>query len=191
VFTAAYSGARFGELASLGIQHYEPLKRTIRIERNLTEVSGHLTYGETKTRAARRTISTPTWLVDVLAQHIATHRGDDGLIFTAPAGEPLRRTSFRSRFWKPAVRSSVGDPCRFHDMRHTHVALLIDQGAHPSVIASRLGHTSVRTVLDVYGHLFEGLDRDIADSLDAPSDAPAAYSLPTSGQNIVIDFPRT
>lgn len=77
------------------------------------------------------------------------------------------------------MRSSVGEPCQFHDMRHTHVALLIDQGAHPSVIASRLGHTSVRTVLDVYGHLFEGLDRDIADSLDAPSDAPAAYSLPT------------
>jgi hypothetical protein len=57
------------------------------------------------------------------------------------------------------------------------------------VIASRLGHTSVRTVLDVYGHLFEGLDRDIADSLDAPSDAPRAYFLPTPGQERVIDFP--
>jgi integrase len=54
-------------------------------------------------------------------------------------------------------------------MRHTHVALLIEQGAHPSVIASRLGHTSVRTVLNVYGHLFEGLDRDITESLNAPS----------------------
>jgi integrase len=52
-------------------------------------------------------------------------------------------------------------------MRHTHVALLIEQGAHPSVIASRLGHTSVRTVLNVYGHLFEGLDRDITESLNA------------------------
>src|SRR5665811_1760607 len=85
VLTAAYSGARYGELASLGIQHYEPLKRTIRIERNLTEVSGHLAYGETKTRAARRTVSIPTWLVNVLAQHIAARPGDDDLIFTAPA----------------------------------------------------------------------------------------------------------
>ena len=57
------------------------------------------------------------------------------------------------------------------------------------MIASRLGHTSVRTVLDVYGHLFEGLDRDTADSLDPPSDTPAAYFLPTSGQNGVIEFP--
>ncbi len=56
--------------------------------------------------------------------------------------------------------------------------------------ASRLGHTSVRTVLDVYGHPFEGLDRDIADALDALSDAPAACFLPTSGQNKVIEFPQ-
>lgn len=189
VLTAAYSGARFGELAGLGRQHYEPLKRTIRIERNLTEVRGHLAFGETKTRAARRTVSIPAWLVDVLAEHIATFPGDDDLIFAAPVGGPLRRASFRTRHWKPAVQSSVGEPCRFHDMRHTHVALLIEQGAHPSVIASRLGHTSVRTVLDVYGHLFEGLDRDIADSLDAPSDSPAAYSQPTLERERVIDFP--
>ena len=84
VLTAACSGARFGELAGLPVEHYEPLKRTIRIERNLTEVSGDLAFGETKTRAARRTVSIPTWLVDVLAQHIATYPGDDGLIFTAP-----------------------------------------------------------------------------------------------------------
>ncbi len=189
VLTAAYSGARFGELAGLGRQHYEPLKRTIRIERNLSEVRGHLTFGETKTRASRRPISIPSWLVDVLAEHITTYPGDDDLIFTAPAGGPLRRTTFRTRFWKPAVQASVGEPCRFHDMRHTHVALLIEQGAHPSVIASRLGHTSVRTVLDVYGHLFEGLDRDIADSLHAPAKAPRAYPQPTSDPKRVIDFP--
>ena len=190
VLTAAYSGARFGELAGLARQTYEPLKRAIRIERTLTDVRGQLAFGETKTRAARRTISIPAWLVDVLAEHIATYPGGDDLIFTAPAGGPLRRSSFRTRYWKPAVQSSVGEPCRFHEMRHTHVALLIEQGAHPQVIASRLGHTSIRTVLDVYGHLFEGLDRDIADSLDAPSESPRAYFLPTSDQQRVIDFPQ-
>lgn len=68
---------------------------------------------------------------------------------------------------------------RFHDLRHSHVALLIEQGIHPAVIASRLGHTSVRTVLDVYGHLYEGLDRDAADALVQPwtaSDVDASWS---------------
>jgi integrase len=59
---------------------------------------------------------------------------------------------------------------RFHDLRHSHVALLIAQGTHPTVIASRLGHTSVKTVLDVYGHLYKGLDRNAADTLNPPWD---------------------
>jgi integrase len=35
------------------------------------------------------------------------------------------------------------------------------------VIADRLGHTSVRTVLDVYGHLYEGADEAAAEGLEA------------------------
>lgn len=45
--------------------------------------------------------------------------------------------------------------------------MLIAQGEHPKLIADRLGHTSVRTVLDVYGHLYEGADQAAADGLEA------------------------
>ncbi len=110
----------------------------------------------------------------------------DGLIFTAPEGGPIRRNTFRSRFWLPAVADSVGQPMRFHDLRHSHVALLIAQGAHPAVIASRLGHTSVKTVLDVYGHLYEGLDRNAADTLNPPwdrSDVDASWSRRTRSRD--------
>jgi len=57
------------------------------------------------------------------------------------------------------------------------VALLIGQGIHPAIIASRLGHTSVKTVLDVYGHLYEGLGRDVANTLAAPWDASDVVAL--------------
>lgn len=130
---------------------------------------GHIRFGQPKTAAARRAVSIPAWLPEVIDQHLATYPpGSDGLIFTAPEGGPIRRNTFRSRFWLPAVADSVGQPMRFHDLRHSHVALLIAQGAHPAVIASRLGHTSVKTVLDVYGHLYEGLDRNAADTLEPP-----------------------
>ena len=36
----------------------------------------------------------------------------------------------------------------------------------PSIIKNRLGHVSVRTVLDAYGHLYEGLDEQAAGALD-------------------------
>jgi integrase len=187
VLTAAYTGCRFGEIAALDIDHYDPNRRTIRIDRSLSEVRGHLRFSEPKTPAARRAISIPAWLPQVLTDHLTRHpTGPDGLIFTAPEGGPIRRNTFRSRFWLPAVASSVGPPMRFHDLRHSHVALLIQQGTHPSVIAARLGHTSVKTVLDVYGHLSEGLDRDAADTLEPPwtdSDVHAMCTRRTERRN--------
>ena len=74
---------------------------------------------------------------------------------------------FRRRIWLPAVRDSVGEPMRQHDLRHTHVALLIAAGEDPYVISRRLGHASIRTTYDVYGHLFEGRDRDASEALEA------------------------
>jgi integrase len=180
VLTVAYTGCRFGEISALDLNHYQPSRRLIQIDRSLSEVRGHLSFSEPKTPAARRAITIPTWLPEVLAEHISTYpAGSNGLIFAAPEGGPIRRNTFRSRFWLPAVADSVGPPMRFHDLRHSHVALLIQQGTHPSVIAARLGHTSVKTVLDVYGHLSEGLDRDAADTLEPPwsdSDVDAMWT---------------
>ena len=60
----------------------------------------------------------------------------------------------------------MGEPLRFHDLRHTHVALLVAAGQHIKVIQERLGHASIRTTLDTYGHLFDGLDQVAAEALD-------------------------
>jgi integrase len=92
--------------------------------------------------------------------------GDDGLVFTAPTGGPLRRNNFRRRVWIPAVTQSVGQPFTFHGLRHSHAALLIAAGQHPKLIQERLGHASITTTLDVYGHLFDGIDQAAADAID-------------------------
>ncbi|MDP8959671.1 MAG: tyrosine-type recombinase/integrase [Actinomycetota bacterium] len=104
-------------------------------------------------------------MADELARHIASHPGRDGQVFPAPEGGPLRLSQFRRRTWYPAVRASVGEPCRPHDLRHTHVALLIAAGEDLYVISKRLGHASIRTTYDVYGHLFEGRDQETAEAL--------------------------
>ncbi len=178
VIAAAYTGCRIGELIALDTDRYQPDKRIIRIERSLAEVRGHLRFGQPKTAAARRAVTLPTWLPQIIDQHLTDYPPEpDGLLFTAPEGGPIRRNAFRARVWLPAVADSVGQPMRFHDLRHSHVALLIAEGAHPAVIASRLGHTSVKTVLDVYGHLYEGLDRNAADTLQPPWDPSDVVAL--------------
>ena len=95
------------------------------------------------------------------------HADGSGLVFSAPNGGPIRRSNFRRRIWLPAVDASVGQPCTFHDLRHSHAALLIAQVEHPKVIQERLGQASIKTTLDTYGHLFEGLDEAAADRLEA------------------------
>ena len=54
--------------------------------------------------------------------------------------------------------------CRFHDLRHSSVALAIAEGAHPKAIQARMGHSSINVTLDRYGHLFPELDQAIATS---------------------------
>jgi hypothetical protein len=88
------------------------------------------------------------------------------LVFPHRAGNPIHPSSFNTAHWKPA-KAQVGlDGLRFHDLRHTAVALAIAQGAHPKAIQARMGHSSVQVTLDRYGHLFPELDADIADGLD-------------------------
>ena len=78
------------------------------------------------------------------------------------------------RVFKPTLKAAgLPTAMRFHDLRHTHVAMLIAQGEHPKTIQTRLGHASITTTLDTYGHLFEGLDEAAADRLDAAG-APSA-----------------
>jgi integrase len=62
---------------------------------------------------------------------------------------------------------------RFHDLRHTAASMLIAQGAHPKIIQERLGHASITTTMNRYGHLFDGLDATLIDGLDAAHDDAA------------------
>jgi integrase len=189
VLSAAYTGLRFGELAALHIERFDALRKTLRVEESLSEVRGEFVFKSPKSSASRRSVSVPSFVVDELAQHLAQHADGSGLLFSAPSGGPIRRTNFRRRVWLPAVRASVGEPCTFHDLRHTHAALLIAQGEHPKVIQERLGHASIKTTLDTYGHLFDGLDEAAAERLDAFWRVSRVDAVWTQSGRGVIELP--
>lgn len=167
VLAGAYTGLRPGELAALRLDRLDLLRRTVKVEEPI------------KTPAARRTVTFPAFLADILAAHITAHPGTEGHVFPAAEGGPLHLSSFRRRHWREAVRASVGEPMRPHDLRHTHVALLIAEGEDPYVISKRLGHASISTTYDVYGHLFEGRDAEAADKLDHARARSAADTMRT------------
>jgi integrase len=73
-------------------------------------------------------------------------------------------------------------PLRIHDLRHTAVALWIASGASPKEVASRAGHTSVSTVLDRYGHLYEDADERLTERLEAAYRAAARTTAGERGR---------
>ena len=65
------------------------------------------------------------------------------------------------------LRRSGVDNLRFHDLRHTAVALAVSQGAHPKAIQRRMGHSTINVTLDRDGHLFSELDQKVASDVGA------------------------
>ncbi len=169
ILVGAFGGLRIGELAGLQVGDFNPADGHLRIRRGVTHVHGHTVVGPPKTAKSIRTVALPGTISGYLDAHISElHRtGPDDWIFPAPEGGPIRYTNWVRRIWKPALTAAgLRDDLGTHTLRRSQVALLIAQGEQPKVIADRLGHTSVRTVLDVYGHLYEGADQAAADRLE-------------------------
>lgn len=198
IFTAAYVGLRWGELAGLRVERVDVLRRRIRVEEQLTEVGGRLAFGPPKTRSGSRTVTMPATIAQMLGEHMSSEPvRTSGMVFPTETGKLMRRNNFRTR-WRRAVN---GRPDRgeagvftgtelsglvFHELRHTAAALAIAQGAHPLAIRDRLGHSSITVTMDTYGGLFPGLDETIAEGLEGmlaeslvsqacPSGVPATH----------------
>jgi len=181
VHTAAFTGLRWGELAGLKARDINLTEGHLTVNQALKDVRGQLTFGKPKWNS-RRTIHLPANLVKMLSGSLAGI--GDTPVFTSREGQLLRRSNFRQRDWLPAVRSSVGGSLRFHDLRHTHAAMLIANGENVKVIQERLGHKDVSTTLNIYGHLMPGMGRAAAGRLDDSYAKALGYFLgntPESG----------
>lgn len=176
VLLAGYVGLRWGELAGLRRERLRLLERKIDIVETLIEIDGgRLESGPPKT--GNRTVTLPMYVVEMLAQHLARFPSEN-YVFTSPRGTPLRRHNFSRRVFTPAVERTRLSPLRWHDLRHTAVALAVATGALPKAIQERLGHSSIQVTLDTYGHLFPSLEETLAERLDVVAREAAAAHLP-------------
>jgi len=167
VMFLAGTGARFGEATAvtvadvhLGRQPQVSITKAWKPEPG----SSRRYLGPTKTRRSRRTIVLPPELVDVM-RPIVSAKAPADLVFTTPRGARIDNGHFWERQWEPAIaRAGLATRPRIHDLRHTHVFWLIAAGVTPAVIQARLGHESITTTIDRYGHLFPDAQQAAADA---------------------------
>lgn len=191
---ALTTGARPGELMALQWRDVQFVEKKVTIQRALHRTkrkSGEdgktWMLREPKTAGSRRTLSIPTIAVTALEKHRADQRtlkkfvGDKwvemNFVFTSDVGTPLDISNVLHHFQR--ICAVAGLPkLRFYDLRHTHASLLIAKGKHPKVIASRLGHASIKLTMDTYGHLFDNGDREAADAMDSLFGEPENLEAP-------------
>ncbi len=168
------TGLRFSEATALqvGDVHLDDEVPNLRVERSFKWTDGGPPeLGPPKTRKGIRTVSLSNQVVDVL-RPLTLDREPDEFLFTTVGGNPVRNVDFREDGWNKALtgaratHDAVGTKIpadrrltkrpRIHDLRHTHASWLIAQGVPLPVIQYRLGHESIKTTVDVYGHLAEG-----------------------------------
>jgi len=145
VLFAGLTGLRKGELFALETSDIANNKVTV--TKSLTLINGKAEITHPKTKRSIRTIDIPKELQSYF------NNLDDGPVFPSIKGSRVQAGNFRNRYFQPAVKASIGEPFRFHDLRHTAVALAIKENKHPFEISKMLGHTSIKTTFDVYGHL--------------------------------------
>jgi hypothetical protein len=125
-----------------------------------------LEFGPPKSQAGKPTVGFPELIVPVLRWHLAcfAEPGDDGLVFTGPAGALLRRGNFRQRTWLPAIKNAKVPAVHFHDLRHTGNNLTAIAGASLRELMARMGHSSTRAAM-IYLHSSDERQRQTADAL--------------------------
>jgi integrase len=166
-------GLRWSEVAGLRVGRIDLLRHTVTVAETLAEVDGVLVAADVKSRAGRRTLELPEFLAALLAEHLArrglTAADPHALVFVGPGGTPLRAANFRTRVWAPALRGAGldGEGLTFHHLRHSAVGFLIDANASLAVMQQRMGHASIRTTLDVYGHILPATDQAATAHLEA------------------------
>lgn len=170
VYLAGVLGLRWSEVAGLRVGRVDLLRRKLEVSETVAEVDGLSMTADVKSPASRRVLDVPAFLADSLAEHLAerklTGADADAFVFTAPEGGPLRPGNFRNRVWAPAVQAAGLEGLTFHHLRHSAVGFLIDANAHPAVMQRRIGHGSIRTTLDVYGHVLPSTDQAATQHLE-------------------------
>lgn len=167
ILLGTFSSLRWGELAALRRSDIDLAARTVRVERQLTEVIGQgLIFGPPKSKAGRRLVPIPEAIIPAVRWHLGCFAadGDDGLVFTSPTGEPLRHSNFRRRVWVKALAAAELADIHFHDLRHTGNNMAATAGATLRELMDRMGHSTTKAAL-TYLHGSDARQHQIADSL--------------------------
>lgn len=174
------SGARWSEATALKPADIDIGHGTVRITKawKTGDDGGGYTLGATKTTKSVRTVNVPDRVLkqlDLTGEWVFTNSGRGrgqfagGKVHDDP--NPVRIHSFGPNVWVPAIdramKNGLTKRPRIHDLRHTCASWMLQAGRPMPSVQQHLGHESIQTTVDVYGHLDRSSGQGNAAAIDA------------------------
>lgn len=155
-------GCRIGEALALTSSDIDLENATISVSKTYFRRNKTDYITSPKTESSNRKITIPKFLQGEIKEYLDKQYelAPDERIF------PITDRAVQKKM-KQKTEEAKLKPIRVHDLRHSHIALLIEKGLQPLVIAQRVGHDSVNTTMNIYGHLYPNKQKEVADLLNA------------------------
>ena len=155
-----WCGIREGELLALTPADFDFEKGTVSINKSYQRLNGQDIVTTPKTKKSNRVIQMPQFLCEEMQDYLKQLYGaePDSRIF------PVSKYYLHHEMDRGCKESGV-KRIRIHDLRHSHISLLIDMGFTALAIADRVGQESI-DITYRYAHLFPTRQTEMANKLD-------------------------
>lgn len=163
LYTAIYSGLREGELFALTWDDINFEDRTIAVNKSYSKK----TLGDTKTESSIRDVRMSPSLYKLLKEwKLKCMPNERNLVFPNEVGNYLDTRNILQRFLYPCLAKAGVKRVKWHELRHTHISLLLNRKVAPQVVQKQAGHSTIKTTMDVYGHLMPSVYSSSIDEID-------------------------
>ncbi|MEH7574157.1 site-specific integrase, partial [Cytobacillus firmus] len=171
---AASGGLRQGESLGLKWKNVSFKNNSIFITDTISH-DGKTLRNTVKSRASKRIIGLPQEVMEALKKRYEEIQNekkrsgsdyeDNNLVNCTSLGKPVNPRNLLRALYKIADNLNI-EKISYHELRHTHATLLIKNGISHKVVSTRLGHSNVKTTLEVYSHILPSMETEAVNTLN-------------------------
>lgn len=170
----AYTGLRKGELHALRWKDIDFSHGTLSVKQTLATVENwKLVFQPPKTRKSVRTLSLDRETLSLIRRWRIQQKelffklgikitSEEQLLFTSNENKSLYLDYLNHNLKKIIAENNL-EKMTVHGFRHTHCSLLFESGATIKEVQERMGHTDIKTTMNIYAHVTDRKREETAD----------------------------
>ncbi len=164
------TGMRRGEIAALEWSDINFENGRISVSRAMKKIDKEIEISAPKNKSSYRSIGMTNSLMNILKKWKMTQMENKirygqyycenlisgkkrDLICTWENGKFIPLGYYAVGLKKALIKLRINKHVRFHDLRHTHATLLLEQNVEAKIVQERLGHSNISTTMDIYSHV--------------------------------------